>query len=102
MERTANLAGFAHDPTGQPRDRLGTLKAAMEASYFAIPSFRERELARLSQEAKDSQKKARKLAAVGGTSGSVPHRPTPETPEAREEWAVNQIAEAMGFGKQGA
>ncbi len=100
LDRTANLAGYAVDPvTGTPRDGVSTLYAAMEAALWSNPEFRQRELDRVAQEHKERQQKDRKLAAVGGTSGSVPQKPQPATPTDREEWAVEQISEAMGLAK---
>ena len=97
MDRTTNLAGFATDTDGNPRDGLATLTAAMETAYWSVPEFRQRELDRVAGEQKKQLTKDRKLAAVGGTSGSVPHRPTPQSPEELENWAVEQISEAMGL-----
>ncbi len=97
---TMNFQGFARDPlTGQQRDQISAICAAMEAAMYSIPSYKEKELDRIAAEQKDGQKKNRKLAAVGGTSGSVPQKPAPTSPADREEWAVAQIAEAMGLGK---
>lgn len=100
LERTANLAGYAVDPiTNIPRDGVSTLYAAMEAALWANPEFRQRELDRVAKETQERQRKDRKLAAVGGTSGSVPQKPQPASPAERDEWAVEQITEAMGLAK---
>ncbi len=97
---TMNFQGFIRDPaTGQPRDQVSAICAAMEAAMYSIPSYKQKELDRIASEQKDSQKKSRKLAAVGGTSGSVPQKPVPTSPEDREQWAVEQISEAMGLAK---
>jgi hypothetical protein len=98
MDRTTVLAGYQTDPaTGTQRDARATLLAAMDAAYWAHPTLREKEVARMQSEQKDRSKKDRKLAAVGGTSGSVPHRPEPTTPEERDAQAVEIIANAMGM-----
>lgn len=99
MDRTSNLAGFNTNPDGSPRDSVSTVIAAMESAFWSLPEYRQRELDRVAHDQKAQQKKSRKLAAVGGTSGSVPQRPIPETPEELEEWAVQQIADHIGASK---
>ena len=100
VDRSVNLQGYATDPnTGSPRDGVSILVAAMEDALWADPTFRQQELDRVKAEHGDRQKKDRKLAAVGGTSGSVPQKPHPTTAEERDEWAVQQISEAMGLAK---
>ncbi len=100
VDRSVNLQGYATDPTtGLQRDQVSTLVAAMEAALWSNPEMRERELDRVKTEHAQRQKKDRKLAAVGGTSGSVPQKPQPNTPADREEEAVAMISEAMGMSK---
>ncbi len=99
VDRTMNVAGYSVDPSGARRDGVETLLAAMEAALWANPDMRERELERVTAEQKETQKKARKLASVGGTSGSVPHKPVPQTAEGREQAAYEMLSEAMGFAK---
>jgi len=96
MNRTTVLEGYkVVTPTGEV-DTRATLLAAMEAAMYAVPDLKEKEIARIQNEQKDRGKKDRKLAAVGGTSGSVPHRPQPVTQEERDAEAVEIIANAMG------
>ncbi len=100
VDRSVNLQGYTVDPTtGLQRDQVSTLVAALEAALWSNPDMRQRELDRVRTEHADTQKKARKLAAVGGTSGSVPQKPQPNTPADREEEAVQMISEAMGLAK---
>lgn len=97
---TMNFQAFVTDPaTGQQRDQVSAITAAMEAAMWTDPAYKQRELDRIASEHTDRQKKNRKLAAVGGTSGSIPQKPQPTTAEERESWAVEQISEAMGLAK---
>jgi hypothetical protein len=91
------VAGFARDEEGKPRDALTALGDSFETAYWSIPEFREREMARQQEELKTQQKKDRKLAAVGGNSGSVPARTKTVTPEESKNAMVAELAEHMGF-----
>lgn len=77
-------------------DPLAAINRALEIAYFATPEYRDRaivdETAR--QAARDT--KRRKLAAVGGNSGSVARStPAPTTEQGRRDAMLREVGEMM-------
>lgn len=84
--------------TAQGKDPITAVDEALERTYWAIPEYREHE-ARFTQERdRDNQKRQRKLAMVGGTSGSVPRtQPRPRTEQEKVAALGADLAAHMGF-----
>lgn len=86
------------DPfTGQPRrvDPMQAIDQAFNIAYWQMPELRERELQRVTKEAREDRKRKTKLSALGGSSGSTPRSTSvPNDPKARRD---AMIAEVAGF-----
>lgn len=78
-------------------DAHSALMEAFETAYWAMPDFRQRELDRQATQQQATQKKNRKLAAVGGTNGSTPAKNKTIKPEDITKAMADELAEHMGF-----
>lgn len=87
------------DPiTGVPRkvDPMAAIQEAFNIAYWQLPELREREMQRLTKKQRDDRKRKGKLAALGGTSGSVPRQVNvPNDPAARRQAMIAEIAGMM-------
>jgi hypothetical protein len=75
---------------------VGAVERALETAYFMDPSFREKELARVAAEQRNDSAKKQKLAAISGSSGSVPRTtPAPTTEEGRRAAMIADVGAMM-------
>lgn len=78
-------------------DPIAAVERALEIAFYTVPEYRERALvAQRERDAAHRQRKQR-LGSVAGSSGSVPRTPPPpaNTPEARRQAMVNDVAAMM-------
>lgn len=87
------------DPlTGVPRrvDPMAAIQEAFNIAYWQLPELREREMQRLTTKQREDRKRKGKLAALGGTSGSVPRQVNvPNDPAARRKAMIADVAAMM-------
>lgn len=111
IEKLSNIAGRMQlipalmsgtDPyTGLPTrpDPLAAVERALEIAYFATPEYRDRENAAATARAKENATRKQRLAAVQGSSGSVPRTsPQPPTNEQDRRSAMVRDMAAMMDG----
>lgn len=92
------------DPiTGQAvrPDPLAAVERALDIAYWQMPEYRQKELARLADEAKKERTKKGKLQAVSGSSGSVPRTsPAPRNDTERRSQMLEYVRSlANGTGE---
>lgn len=87
------------DPfTGQPRrvDPMQAIEKAFDIAYWQMPELRDREMQRVTKQAREDRKRKTKLSALGGSSGSTPRSVNvPNDPKARREAMIAEIAGFM-------
>lgn len=99
MERlTQETAKMAIMPSlmSQYQDAEQAAQQALNLVYWQIPEFRDREVGRAVESASNQRSRQEKQSKLAGNSGSAPREtPVPETPEARKEAMISEIADAM-------
>lgn len=85
------------DPiTGLPvrPDPLAGIERSLEVAYYSLPQYRDREFETRQRQRVAENQKRQKLAALNGSSGSVPRtQAAPTTPEGRRQAMAAEVAE---------
>lgn len=75
---------------------VAAAEKALEIAFYSNATYREREIERVAKQQRQDSAKKQKLAAINGSSGSVPRsQPAPTTPEGNRAAMIDAVANMM-------